>query len=72
MIPVLEQAGFRKIRLCIDQIFVLWKILDQANEWSGTTCTAFVDFEKAFDSINRESLWKILKMPNSVCYQGLI
>ena len=56
-----EQAGFRKGRSCSDHIFVLRNIIEQCTEWRRKLIINFVDFEKAFDSIHRESLWKILR-----------
>ena len=56
-----EQAGFRKGKSCIDHIFVLRQILEQSHEWNGSLYVVFVDFEKAFDSLHRDSLWKILR-----------
>ena len=55
-----EQAGFRKGRSTVEQIFVLRNIVEQAVEWQSTLYITFVDFEKAFDSVYRESLWKIM------------
>nr|KAG5687784.1 hypothetical protein BaRGS_025678 [Batillaria attramentaria] len=56
-----EQAGFRKGRGTVDQIFILRNILEQVNEWNATLYIHFVDFEKAFDSVHRDSLWVIMK-----------
>ena len=56
-----EQAGFRQGRGCIDQIFTLRNIIEQCIEWQRELYINFVDFEKAFDSIHRNSLWKILR-----------
>ena len=56
-----EQAGFRQGRGCIDQIFTLRNIIEQCTEWQRELYINFVDFEKAFDSIHRNSLWKILR-----------
>ena len=56
-----EQAGFRKGRGCRDQIFALRNIIEQCTEWQRTLYVNFVDFEKAFDSVHRESLWCILR-----------
>ncbi|XP_035829459.1 uncharacterized protein LOC101855698 [Aplysia californica] len=55
-----EQAGFRKERRCTDQIFALRNIIEQCTEWQRHLYVNFVDFEKAFDSVHRESLWYIL------------
>ena len=57
-----EQAGFRENRSTIEQIFTLRNILEQVNEWNATLYTHFIDFEKAFDSIHRESLWNIMSI----------
>ena len=56
-----EQAGFRSGRSCSDQIFTLRQILKQSKEWNSSLYVNFLDIEKAFDSIHRESLWKILR-----------
>ncbi|XP_012943709.1 uncharacterized protein LOC101861615 [Aplysia californica] len=56
-----EQAGFRKERRCTDQIFALRNIIEQCTEWQRQLYVNFVDFEKAFDSVHRESLWYILR-----------
>ena len=56
-----EQSGFRKGRRCIDQIFALRNIIDQCTEWQRQLYNNFVDFQKAFDSINRRTLWCILR-----------
>ena len=46
---------------CMDQIFALRNILEQSLEWSTSLCINFIDFQKAFDSVHHESLWKILQ-----------
>ncbi|KAI2665221.1 hypothetical protein H4Q32_021443 [Labeo rohita] len=46
-----EQAGFRRGRRCTDQVFALRNI----------TLYIFINFTKAFDSVHRENLWKILR-----------
>ena len=56
-----EQAGFRKGKGCIDQIFALRNIIEQCTEWQRKLYINFVDFEKAFDSTHRNSLWKIFR-----------
>ena len=56
-----EQAGFRKNRGCIDQIFTIRNIIEQCTEWQRKLYINFIDFQKAFDSIHRESLWHILR-----------
>ena len=56
-----EQAEFRKNTRTIDQIFILCNIIEQVNEWQATCYAHFVDFVKAFDSVHREVLWRIMK-----------
>ncbi|KAK1804745.1 hypothetical protein P4O66_003597 [Electrophorus voltai] len=48
-----EQAGFRAGRSCSEQIYTLRNFIEQ--------CIEFIDFKKAFDSVHRGSLWKILR-----------
>ena len=54
-----EQAGFRKNRGCIDQIFALRNIIEQTVEYNEQLHINFIDFKKAFDSLHRASIWKI-------------
>ena len=56
-----EQAGFRRGRGCVDQIFTLRNILEQSLEWNTSLCINFIDFQKAFDSVHRTCLWRILQ-----------
>lgn len=48
-----EQAGFRKGRSCMDDVFSLKQIIQKRREFNLETHLAFIDFEKAFDCINR-------------------
>ena len=56
-----EQAGFRRGRGCVNQIFVLRTIVEQSLEWNSSLYVNYIDFQKAFDSIHHPSLWKILE-----------
>ena len=56
-----EQAGFRSQRSCADQIATLRIIVEQSNEWNASLYVNFVDFEKAFDSLDRDTLWKLMR-----------
>ena len=40
---------------------VLRQILEQSHEWNSSLYVVFMDFEKAFDSLHRPSLWHILQ-----------
>jgi len=55
-----EQAGFRRRRSCTEQIFTLRNIIEQSLEHQQDLIINFIDFKKAFDSVHRPSLWKIL------------
>ena len=55
-----EQAGFRKERSCTDHIATLRVIIEQSLEWNSPLYITFLDFEKAFDSVDRTVLWKLL------------
>lgn len=56
-----EQAGFRRDYSCIDMINTLRIIIEQSSEYQTPLYLSFVDFEKAFDSISRESMWRALR-----------
>ena len=56
-----EQAGFRKKRSCTDQIATLRIIVEQSIEWNSSLYVNFVDYEKAFDSLDRDSIWKLMR-----------
>ena len=53
-----EQAGFRQGRSTNEQIFILRNIIEQSIEWQSSLYINFVDYTKAFDSIERAKLWK--------------
>ena len=55
-----HQAGFQKDRSCTDQIATLRIIVEQSMEWDSSLYINFVDYEKAFDSLDRDTLWKLL------------
>jgi len=41
---------------------MLCSIIEQCRKWQKAIYVNFVDFEKAFDSIHRDTLWKILQL----------
>ncbi|CAH1266510.1 Hypp3401 [Branchiostoma lanceolatum] len=55
-----NQAGFRPNRSCSDQIATLRIIVEQSAEFNSQLYAVFVDYEKAFDSLDRSTLWNIL------------
>ena len=55
------QAGFRKDRGTRDQIAnILW-IMEKAREFQKYINFCFIDYAKAFDCVDHNKLWKILK-----------
>ena len=64
-----------KSRTDILYIFTLRQILEQSTEWNSTIYIAFIDFERAFDSLHRDSLWRILRhygIPQNMIYMSKI
>ena len=55
------QAGFRKGRGIRDQIANIRWIIEKAREFQKNIYFHFIDYAKAFDCVNHNKLWKILK-----------
>ena len=55
------QAGFRKGRGIRDQFFNIHWIIKNAGEFQKNIYFCFIDYAKAFDSVDHNKLWKILK-----------
>ena len=53
------QVGFRKGRGTRDQIVNICWIIEKAREFQKNIC--FIDYAKAFDCVDHNKLWKILK-----------
>ena len=45
-----------------EQIFTLKQIGEKAHEKKCTVYVCFMDLEKAYDRVNREALWQVLRM----------
>ena len=56
------QAGFRKGRGTRDQIASIHWIIEKAKEFQKNICFCFVDYTTAFDCVDPNKLWKILKV----------
>jgi hypothetical protein len=56
-----NQAGFRPGRSTVNQIHSLRRILEAVNSKKIALNVIFVDFKKAFDSINRQMMLAILR-----------
>ena len=55
------QAGFRKGRGTRDQIANICWIMEKASEFQKNIYFCFIDYAKAFDCVDHNKLWKILK-----------
>ena len=55
------QAGFRKGRGTRDQIANISWIIKKARDFQKNICFCFIDYAKAFDCVDHNKLWKILK-----------
>ena len=55
------QAGFRKGRGTTYQIASIRWIIEKAGEFQKNIYFCFIDYAKAFDCVDHNKLWKILK-----------
>ena len=55
------QVGFRKSRGTRDKIANIHWIIEKAREFQKNIYFCFIDYAKAFDCVEHNSLWKILK-----------
>ena len=55
------QVGFRKGRGTRDQIANIQWIIEKAREFQKNIYFCFIDYTKAFDCVDHNKLWKILK-----------
>ena len=55
------QAGFRKGRGTRDRIANIHWIIEKAREFQKNIYFCFIDYAKAFDCVDHNKLWKILK-----------
>ena len=55
------QAGFRKGRGTRDQIANIRWIIERAREFQKIIYLCFIDYAKAFDCVDHDKLWNILK-----------
>ena len=63
------QAGFRKGRGTRDQIANIHWIIEKARECQKSIYFCFIDYAKAFDCVDHNKLWKILKEMGTPDYQ---
>ena len=55
------QAGFRKGRGTRDQTATIYWIIEKAREFQKNLYFCFIDYTKAFDCVDHNKLWNILK-----------
>ena len=67
LVPFIEpllrnnQNGFRRGRSTLSQILCLRRIIEEAKAFNLPAILTFIDFKKAFDSIHRGKMIKILR-----------
>ena len=59
------QAGFRKGRGIRDKIVNIHWIIKKAREFQKNIYFCFIDYAKAFDCVDHNELWKILRDKNT-------
>ena len=59
------QAGFRKGRGTRDQITNIHWIIEKPREFQKNIYFCFIDYAKAFDCVDPNKLWKILRDRNT-------
>ena len=65
------QPGFRKGRGTRDQIANIRWIIEKTGEFQKNIYLCFIDYAKAFDCVDHNKLWKILKemgIPDHLTY----
>ena len=55
------QAGFRKGRGTRNQIVNICWVIDKAREFQKNIYFCFINYDKVFDCVDYNKLWKILK-----------
>ena len=56
-----EQAGFRKGRSTVEQIFNLRMLIEKYRDHQQAVYHCFIDFRKAFDRVWHKALFKIMR-----------
>ena len=60
-IIVNEQISFRKKRSTLDHLTTLTSVIETRKKARKSTYFAFIDFKKAFDTVNQDNLWHKLQ-----------
>ncbi|EYC25145.1 hypothetical protein Y032_0012g1725 [Ancylostoma ceylanicum] len=56
-----EQAGFRKNYSTIDHLHAVNELIERSSEYKIPLYIAFIDYEKAFDTVEVNALWNVLQ-----------
>ena len=56
-----EQNGFRRDRRGTDNLYLMREIIDKAKRDGKEVYCAFLDLEKAYDTVNRDIMWEIMR-----------
>ena len=56
-----EQAGFRKGYSTVDHLQTINQLIENCNEFKRPLCIRYIDYERAFDSIEHEAIFKALR-----------
>lgn len=56
------QCGFRPQRGTTDAIYTLRRLVSSCMEFNTPLAMAFIDLAKAYDTINRAALWRVLRV----------
>ena len=59
------QVGFRKGRGTKDQIANILQMIEKAREFQKNIYFCFIDYTKAFDCVDHNKLWEILRVGNT-------
>ena len=56
-----EQAGCKKGYSAIDHLQTINQLIEECNEFKRPLCIGYSDYDKAFDAVNHESIFKALR-----------
>ena len=57
------QSGFRRGRGCTDQMFIVRQICEKYLGKGKDVYFVFLDWEKAYDRVDRDAMWNVLRLP---------
>ena len=57
-----EQCGFRQGRGCTDHVFAVKQVCEKYRANGKDVFWAFINLEKAYDSIDRHGMWQMLRV----------